>query len=214
MTLRLVGAGLGRTGTASLKAAIERLTGQPCYHMMEVFGHPEHLPIWHGAMTGASPDWDTVFAGYGATVDWPGAAVWADIAAAYPDAKVLLSTRASAEAWWKSADRTIFEPFRGVGSGPMGPPEWEAMATAMLTERFTARFLDASEAMAAYERHNAEVRASVPTDRLVEWQPGDGWKPLADALGVDVPDEPFPHTNSTEEFRARAGFDADPVQPA
>lgn len=205
MTLRVVGAGLGRTGTLSLKEALERLLGGRCYHMLEVLGHPEHVPIWHAAIRGEDVDWQQVFGGYVATVDWPGGALWREIADAYPDALVLLSTRSSAQEWWRSADRTIFEAMRR--EPPPELAEWRAMAGDMLTLRFTEHPLDEESATAAYDAHNAAVRALVSPERLVEWQPGDGWEPLCAALGVPVPDEPFPHVNSTAEFRAMAGFD-------
>jgi hypothetical protein len=204
--LRVVGAGLGRTGTHSLKLALEQLLGAPCYHMVEVFGHPEHVALWHAAMRGEPVDWPAVFDGYVATVDWPGGGVWRELMAAYPDALVLLSTRSSAEEWWNSADRTIFEPFRGKALGERNPA-WEAMASDMLGLRFTPDFLDAEAAKAAYDSHNEAVRAAVPPERLVEHQPGDGWGPLCAALGVPVPDEPYPRTNTTAEFRERAGWD-------
>ena len=204
MTLRIVGAGLGRTGTMSLKTALEQLLGGRCYHMMEVFEHPDHVPMWHAAMLDKPVDWDAVFEGYVAAVDWPVCGVWQSIAAAYPDAPVLLSTRASADQWWTSASRTIFEATK---KGAMEvSPEWHQMVMAML-HRFTPDWLDEAEAKAAYERHNAEVRATVPASRLIEWQPADGWQPLCDALGVPVPDEPFPVTNTTAEFRAMTGLD-------
>src|SRR3954463_2967084 len=91
--LRVVGAGLGRTGTASLKMALERLLAGPCYHMKEVFEHLDHVPIWHAAIRGEAVDWSSVLDGYLAIVDWPGAACWRSLAAAHPDAVVLLSTR-------------------------------------------------------------------------------------------------------------------------
>jgi hypothetical protein len=80
------------------------------------------------------------------------------------------------------------------------------MATDMLRIRFTSEWRDEEAAKAAYDRHNAEVRASVPPERLVEWHPGDGWEPLCRAVGVPVPDAPFPHVNTTEEFRAGLGL--------
>lgn len=207
MALRVVGAGLGRTGTHSLKLALERLLGQPCYHMAEVFPRPDHAAKWLDAMTGDLPDWDALFAGFAATVDWPGGALWRELADAYPDAIVLLSTRESGDAWWRSASRTIFEGFRLGGEPPPEMKVWSDMARAMLVERFTPNFLDPAEAIAAYERHNEAVRRQIPDERLLEWQPGDGWKPLCDALGVAVPDEPFPHSNTTAEFRSRNGWD-------
>ena len=206
MTLRVVGAGLGRTGTHSLKIALEQLLGGPCYHMIEVFGHPEHLPIWHAAAEGETPDWDAVFDGYDATVDWPSGAFWRELGAHYPDALVLLSVRESAEAWWKSADRTVFEVMR---RGPDdGFPGFNEMVTALMRHRFTPDFSDHDAAVAAYEAHNQAVRDEVPAERLLEWQPGNGWEPLCAALGVPVPVEPFPKVNSTEDFRAMAGLDA------
>jgi hypothetical protein len=200
MALKIVGAGLGRTGTHSLKVALEQLLGGPCYHMVEVFGHPEHVPLWHAAYRGEPVDWDTVFAGYVACVDWPGAGVWRQLADYAPDAMILLSTRESADQWWTSASRTIFEVMDAVP----GMDEWRAMSTAML-ESFSPNWNEEAAAKAAYERHNAEVRADAPPDRLVEWKPQDGWGPLCKALGVPEPAEPFPLTNTTAEFRANFG---------
>lgn len=209
MTLRVVGAGLGRTGTHSLKLALEQLLGGPCYHMVEVFGHPEHVPVWHDAALGKPTDWDKLFEGYVATVDWPGASVWKDIADHYPDAIVLLSVRQSADAWWKSAHDTIFE---GISRGAVAQenPAWFEMIQAMFTT-FTTDWQNEDAAKAAYEAHNANVRATVPPKRLVDYTAGDGWEPLCKALGVPVPDAPFPHVNSTADFRAMMGLDAPPA---
>jgi len=202
--MRVVGAGLGRTGTYSLKIALEQLLGGTCYHMLEVFGRPDDVPVWQQAFDGRQPEWTAFFGEFTASVDWPAAAFWREQADAFPDALVLLSVRRDADAWWNSADRTILEPFRGASFD--APDEWTAMVTTML--RTFSPDLDAADAVkAAYERHNEEVRAGVPSERLLEWQPGDGWEPLCAALDVPVPDAPFPHTNTTTEFRARAGWD-------
>ena len=205
MTLRVVGAGVGRTGTHSLKLALEQLLGGRCYHMMEVFGNAEHIPLWRQAAAGQAVDWDRLFDGYDAAVDWPAAAFWEPIAAAYPDAVVLLSTRDSAETWWKSANGTIFEVTRRAA--PPGLEDFGAMWQEVASRGFTERFDEREPAIEAYEAHNAAVREAVPADRLLEWQPGDGWEPLCARLGVPVPDEPFPHVNTSEDFRAMAGFD-------
>ena len=203
MTLRIVGAGLGRTGTHSLKVALEQLLGGPCYHMVEVFSHPEHVPLWRAGLEGEPVDWDSVFDGYVATVDWPSAGAWREISAAFPSALVLLSTRRSADEWWASANRTIFQ---AMDMPTQAEPEWRAMVTAML-HRLTPEFPAEAATKAAYERHNAAVRSEVPAGRLIDWQPDDGWGPLCAALEVPVPDTPFPLTNTTSEFRARAGMD-------
>jgi hypothetical protein len=169
--------------------------------MREVFEHPEHVSTWKAAMLGETVDWEPVFEGYVATVDWPGCTFWADFSAANPDAKVLLSHRDSAETWWRSADNTIFKAM--APNGEFGGTEWFEMATAMM-ERFSPNWREEASAKAAYEAHLATVRAEVPAGRLVEWQPADGWGPLCTALGVAVPDEPFPLTNTTKEWQERA----------
>ena len=201
--IRVVGAGLGRTGTASLKKALERLLGAPCYHMQEVFEHLDHVPLWHAAIRGEQVDWSRILTGYAAIVDWPGAACWRSIAAAYPDAVVLLSTRADAETWYRSAKATILGDVPDeVKEAQPELAEFGAMVGDMFAS-FDPNWRERDAAIAAYERHNAAVRAEVPAGKLVEWQPGDGWEPLSAALDVPVPDEPFPHTNTTEEFQAR-----------
>jgi hypothetical protein len=207
MTLRVVGAGLGRTGTNSLKLALERLLGEPCYHMIEVFGHPEHIPMWHAAADGERVDWDALFTGYAAAVDWPVASFWRELVDEYPDAVVVLSTRTSADAWWRSADDTIFAHLRNDPVDPPGLEGWRAMVDAAVAGRYPGVPGDEEKAKASYEAHNAEVRATIPAERLVDWQAGDGWEPLCRALGVAVPDEPFPHVNTTADFRKMSGLD-------
>lgn len=202
MSIRVVGAGVGRTATHSLKIALERLLGGRCYHMVEVFAHPEHVPLWQAAMRNEPVDWSALFGGYQATVDWPGAAVWREISMAYPDALVLLSTRRTSDEWYASASRTIF---RRHDSPPRpGMQEWRAMVQGMF-ERLSPDLNDAEATKAGYERHNAEVRAEVSADRLVDWQPADGWGPLCSRLRLPVPADPFPLTNTTAEFQERMG---------
>lgn len=196
MTLRVVGAGLGRTGTKSLKLALERLLGAPCYHMSEVFQHPEHIPQWHAAARGKMPDWRALFAGYGAAVDWPVGSFWPEISEAFPDALIVLTAR-DAESWWESAHATIFQAMQRVENGP-----WRAMIDEMFRSRFTPAVEDKKASIAAYERHVAHARRSAPKTRFLEWSPREGWAPLCAALGVRVPDETFPHANSREEFLA------------
>jgi hypothetical protein len=204
MTLKVVGAGVGRTGTHSLKLALEQLLGGPCYHMLEVLQHPDHVALWHQAVNGGLDDWEKLFTGYLATVDWPAASFWRELSDASPDAIVLLSVRDDPEAWWRSADRTIFEHTRRPRSEP---DPWFDMWSDLSRTRFTDRLDDPAAAMAAYQRHNEEVRAGTPPDRLLEWRPGDGWPPICQALGLPVPDAPFPHVNTTSDFRAMTGLD-------
>jgi hypothetical protein len=206
MTVRVVGAGLGRTGTNSLKVALEQLLGGTCYHMAEVFGRPDDIATWQDAVDGRPVDWHALFRDFTAAVDWPVVGFWPEIAAAYPDAIVLLSTRSSAQAWWKSADETIFAVTRRAVD-EAGPMRDQMHMIRGLFDRFSPGWDDAATAQRAYEEHNATVRATVPRERLVDWQPGDGWEPICAALGVPVPDAPFPHTNTKDDFRAMAGLD-------
>jgi hypothetical protein len=196
MTLRLIGAGLGRTGTTSLKIALEKLLGAPCHHMMELFAHPEQVPVWHAAARGEMPDWSSFLSGYAATVDWPSAAFWPELAAAFPDAVILLSEREPAS-WWKSASDTIFQAI------PRAPdPAWRDMVIDMMRKRFTWPLDDQATVLAAYERWYTDAHARIPRDRLVVWRASDGWAPLCKALGVAVPSDPFPRANTTEDFQA------------
>jgi hypothetical protein len=198
MTLRVVGAGLGRTGTNSLKLALEQLLDGPCYHMFEVFQRlDDHVPIWHAAVRGEAVDWDHLFDGYVAAVDWPASTFWAPLAERYPDALVLLSVR-DAESWWRSASSTIFPGIESMAGTP-----WYDMVCDLMRSTFTEQRHDPAAAMAAFEAHNAAVRAGVSAERLLVWQASDGWEPLCAALGVPVPAEPFPKTNTTEEFLSR-----------
>jgi hypothetical protein len=200
MGLRVVGAGLGRTGTASLKVALEQLLGAPCYHMLEVFHRPDDVRFWTEAgHRRTTPDWNAFFSGYAAAVDWPPAPFWEEIAEANPDAIILLSTR-DAQKWWESASQTIFVP----GSGPPVPGFKEMLDALMGEHRFVKDRTNKDEVIAAFERHNANVRAKAPKHRLVEWTASDGWDPICKALDLPVPSTPFPKTNTREEFVARA----------
>lgn len=205
MALRVVGAGLGRTGTNSLKVALERLLSGRCYHMMEVFSRLDDIPVWQRAAQGEPPqDWNAFLAEFVATVDWPAAAFWRELSAANPDALVLLSVR-DVEGWWRSVTSTIFSDELLSSLPGEFPPDWPH---GLITRTFTRNWRDEAEAKAAYLRHNQMVRDTAPPSRLLEWHPGDGWEPLCRALDLPVPDEPFPHLNSTADFRAMAGLDA------
>jgi hypothetical protein len=206
--VRVVGAGVGRTATLSLKAALERLVGGTCHHMHEVVAHPAELPVWQAAAEGAAVDWHELLAPYTATVDWPAGAFWPEISAAYPDAIVLLSVR-DPDAWYASVRETILEPtMRGIGRAP-GEDPWADMIRAVMRERFTVHLDDPEAAKAAFVRHNERVLAEVDPARLVVWEVSQGWAPICAALDLPVPDEPFPRTNSTAEVQARRrGADA------
>jgi hypothetical protein len=191
MGLRVIGAGLPRTGTRSLKAALELLLGAGCYHMENVFSNLDHVPVWRRALAGESPDWTEFPPGCEAAVDWPSSAFWAELSVANPDALVVLSTRTKPRTWWQSADRTILPGIRR--QPPRELSDWHAMVLKLLTDRLTPDWADERAANDAYDRHNDCVRALAPPGRLLEWQASQGWPPLCRALGLPVPDQPFPH---------------------
>jgi hypothetical protein len=202
MQLEVVGAGAGRTGTHSLKFALEQLLDAPCHHMVEMFGDADQIALWTDAIDGRPVDWSAVLHKYRSIVDWPGSSFWRELSAANPDALVLLSVR-DPEAWYRSASNTIFLTFDNL------PPEmapWMDAVRRLLRERFSDRFDDPTAMMDAFVRHNDEVRAGVPASRLLEWTVADGWEPICERLGLPVPAVPFPVTNSTDDFRAMVGI--------
>jgi Sulfotransferase domain len=202
MELVVVGAGVGRTGTHSLKVALEQLLDAPCHHMVEILGDPTQIPGWIDAIEGRPVDWSAMLSRYRAIVDWPGGSFWRELSAANPDALVLLSVR-DPEGWYRSASNTIFLTFDNM---PAELAPWMDTVRKLLHDRFSARFDDPTAMMDAFERHNDAVRAGVPADRLLEWTPGDGWEPICERLGLPVPAEPFPVTNTTDAFREMVGI--------
>jgi Sulfotransferase domain len=196
--LRVVGAGLPRTGTRSLRAALELLLGGTCYHMSEVFERPEDVDVWRAATRGEAPDWTAFPSDCVAAVDWPASIFWRELADAHPDAVILLSTRRDAKQWWESCDATIFPVARG--DRPMEDENWLAMFHEHLRREMGEDWDDPGTAQAYYEHWNAAVRREASPDRLLDFQVSDGWEPLCAALGVPVPDEPFPHTNTRAEW--------------
>lgn len=194
--MKVIGAGVGRTGTNSQKLALERLLGAPCHHMFEVFQNPEQVPVWASAARGETVDWAALFKGYSAGVDWPICAFAVELSELYPDALVLLSTR-DFESWWKSASNTIFPAIQAAEG------EWRDMVETLLTNTFTFELNDKDACRAAFDAHYANIREKIPANRILEWTAGDGWEPICERLGIAVPDEPFPHTNTTEQFKNR-----------
>ena len=202
MALALVGAGFGRTGPNSLKLALEQLGFGPCHHMFEVRDNPDQLPYWQAAARGEIPDWDAVFADYRACVDWPAARYWREIAAHYPNAKVVLSVR-PADAWIKSVHATIYPAMcdRNDKLAENTRARRDMAYQIIVEQTFGGRLDDAEHAMAVFHAHTDEVRAVIAPERLLVFDVAEGWQPLCEFFGVAVPDTRFPHTNSTAEFQ-------------
>lgn len=199
MALSVIGAGLGRTGTLSLKYALEQLGIGRCYHMMEVLGEPSRADDWIGAATGENRDWGRIFDGFGATVDWPAASYWREIGAHFPSAKVILSVR-DADRWFESTQKTIFSDDI-LGRMPPGSPMHEMVERTVL-DMFEGNVTDRAHCISVYERHNSMVKATIPQDNLLVYEVGSGWEPLCDFLDIPVPGGPFPSSNDSQQFKA------------
>jgi hypothetical protein len=191
--MKIIGAGLGRTGTTSLKSALEHLLGAPCYHMATLFQRPEHVAPWHAAAEGRMPDWPTLLDGFAAITDWPGSAFYQDLMQAFPEAKVLLSWR-EPEAWLQSCRNTIFPKIVETEGA------WGEMIRAVIGNSFGADLNNDQACLDAYQRHADNVKKTVPAKRLIVWTPDDGWAPICRALELPIPEVPFPHLNTTETF--------------
>ncbi|MEX2202192.1 MAG: sulfotransferase family protein [Dongiaceae bacterium] len=202
MALSVIGSGFGRTGTYSLKHALETLGFGPCHHMEEVFENPDQVPYWQAVAAGRPVDWNQVFAGYRAQVDWPGAHVWRELAAAFPEAKIVHSVRPE-ESWWKSYSQTIgkfCETYKELELPPHIRDMSEAACEIIVDKTLGGNALDKDAALAAYRKRTEDVRAAIPADRLLVFDVAEGWAPLCRFLDVSVPAEPFPRLNNTEQF--------------
>ena len=194
--LKVVGSGLGRTGTKSLHTALNTLGFGPCHHMVEVFAHPETVPLWIEAGAGR-PDWDKVCEGYGSMVDYPGAHYWRELAAFYPDAKLLHSVRGPDD-WFDSTQATIFAP--GTATTSDGP--LSAFFDSFIGD-IRHRLHDRAFMVDHFHRHTEAVRRAIPPERLLVYEVGQGWGPLCGFLGVPIPVTPYPSENSRADFISR-----------
>ena len=211
MSLKVIGAGFGRTGTLSLKLALEELGLGPCYHMIEVNAHREHDALWLALARSEATDRRLMLQGYATTVDWPTTYVWKELAAANPQAKIILTLR-DPDAWYASAAATIFarmiefETLRAeaLRSDPAAIDEARRrhmeMINTLIVENTFGGSLDKDNAIAVFNAHNEEVRRSVPREKLLVYESGDGWEPLCAFLDMPVPSAPYPKVNTTEDF--------------
>jgi hypothetical protein len=200
--LEVFGAGAGRTGTMSLKTALERLGFGPCHHMLHMLEHPEDIPLWEKVAAGEGVDWHQVYDGYRASVDWPGARYWREVTAAFPEAKVILTVR-DPESWYESVSNSIY-PAATAPLPPDAPPSFARLRNFSLScvwdGIFGGRFPDKDHALRIFTETNEAVKREIDGDRLLVFEVSEGWGPLCEFLGVPVPDEPFPRSNDRAQF--------------
>ena len=204
--MKVIGAGFGRTGTLSLKVALEELGFGPCYHMTELINRPRHATFWQQAIHRQPVDWRAFFQPYQSTVDWPGCTFYRELMAVYPDAKVLLTVREPSK-WYNSTEQTIYSVEESI-------PRWLRLLLAVVSGNFQVadkliwqgtfhgRFADRAYAIEVFQQHIVEVKQVVPAERLLVYDVQEGWEPLCRFLGVPVPEgKPFPHLNDTRQFQ-------------
>jgi hypothetical protein len=208
--LKLINAGLGRTGTTSLKAALERLGYGPSYHMFDIISSADRLEQWERIVCDAQPpDWEAVFDGFTSAADGPAAIYYRQISEAFPEAKIILTTR-DAEGWYQSTYDTLYQFVLKAGNSPpegnSTPARIARLTTTLFWDGlFDGRFADKKHAIEVFHNYNQEVRRNVDPDRLLVFDVEQGWEPLCAFLGVDVPPEDFPRANDTESMRGRVG---------
>jgi hypothetical protein len=212
MSLQIIGLGMGRTGTLSLKRALEKLGFGPCYHMEDLLRQPKDVIYWEELKQRGSTDWQKLFGKYRSAVDFPVVACYQSLLEKYPDAKIILTVR-NENAWYESASRTIFNTEPGPAQKvkmalqmPFSPRLRKLMRVFRMSGQFWQEhvgknFWEKEAAIAFYRRWNDQIRKEIPRDRLLEYEVKEGWQPLCEFLGVAVPHEDFPKANTREAFR-------------
>lgn len=210
MGIKVIGAGFGRTGTLSTKAALEQLGLGPCYHMLEVRNDPARADAWYDAAQGGPADWDAILEGYNSCVDWPASHFWRPLAEHYPDAKVLLTVR-DEEDWWNSISKTIFTSLqRDEPTADADRIRALRMSRDLIIDKvFAGELNDREHAIAIYRANIEAVTQAIPAGRLLVFDVAQGWEALCDFLGLPVPDTPYPRSNSTQEFHERMALRAE-----
>lgn len=205
-SLQVIGAGFGRTGTTSLQAALLILGFGPCY---KTLGRPFDSWKWQQALNGKLEDWDRIFHGYHSTLDWPSTAFYAELAAAYPQAKVILTVR-DPDRWYDSMVKTLYEWHRWVASPAYNLTRifrtWHLAGRVqeeiVWKRTFGDQFENRERTIGIFKSHIDEVKARIPADRLLVYEVKQGWEPLCAFLNVPVPQGiPFPHLNDASTFR-------------
>ena len=210
MALKVIGAGFGRTGTLSLKEALEKLGYGPCHHMKEVFQNADQTEYFYLASIGKSVDWDEVFKDYSSAVDWPAVAYYKELSDKYPNAKVILGMR-DAGSWYNSASTTIYQMSQNFPKWirliiPRADRLFKMIDKTVFGEPFSYKFEDKEAAIKVFNDHVDEVKRSIPKERLLIHSAKDGWEPLCAFLDVPVPEEPYPWVNDSKVFARRLMF--------
>ncbi len=212
--MKVIGAGLPRSATTTQMFALESLGFGPCYHMRDLLADLEGgLPLWEAAAEGKA-DWERIFGEARSCADWPASRYYAELIEYYPHAKVILSERDGLE-WARSMRQTVWGVYHGDSvlhhmceARGVVDPLWRRYMDAMIqlgwddqTGALAGDTTTEESLAAAMDRWHAQVKATVPADRLLVWNPSDGWDPLCEFLEVPIPEDPMPRLNDTSAFR-------------
>lgn len=204
--LEVIGIGFPRTGTMSLKHALERLSLGPCYHMIEVFRRPQDVPFWRSAMQthGEGVAWNEVFADFRSTTDCPAGYFWRQLLSEFPQSHYVLTIR-DPDAWYESFLATVYDAMIHPERAPdEDHRDVQLMARELILDRmFDGRFLDRDFAISQYHSHINAVQAAIPSEHLLTFDVATGWEPLCEFLQLPIPAQPFPRSNTRDEFRQR-----------
>jgi hypothetical protein len=205
--MKVIGAGFGRTGTLSLKKALELAGLGPCYHMEDMIRFPKHMDIWKSAAQGKPVNWNDIFTGYESTLDFPASLYYRELLTAYPDAKVVLTVR-EPERWYQSMYATAYTMMQ------LTTPAWfkkyvpqyrrfaDLIDLLIWDGLFSGRFAEQEHAIQVYNQHIEKVKQNIPAEKLLIFSVKEGWQPLADFLGFPIPEGvPFPYVNDHETVR-------------
>lgn len=205
--MKVIGSGFGRTGTLSLKKALEEIGYGPCYHMEEVLKRPSHIALWQQAANGQPVEWQALFADFQATVDFPASVIYKELLALYPEAKVIHTVR-DPQRWYDSTYATIYQakdlfPAWLLKTVPFLRGFIDLQNKLIWNSLFEGQFENRPRMIDIFQEYTEEVKRTVPPDRLLIFQVKDGWQPLCQFLDVPVPDVPFPHVNDTATMLRR-----------
>ncbi|SDB51528.1 hypothetical protein SAMN03097699_1845 [Flavobacteriaceae bacterium MAR_2010_188] len=199
MAINIIGAGVGRTGTYTLRLALNQLGHGPCHHMEEVVKNMDvQVSLWSETLKG-NTNWSAIYHGYNSAVDWPTAGFYRELIKEYPMAKFILTER-SPESWADSFGSTIYKLVEGRDEAPDKMHNWLNMVNQVLTKTGFPDGLGRDELIKGFIAHNKAVRETIPEAQLLIFQVKDGWEPLCKFLDLPVPNQPFPRTNNREEF--------------
>lgn len=199
MAMQVIGAGVGRTGTYSLRLAINRLGFGPCHHMEEVIQNPfVQVPLWTGVLNG-NHNWNEIYEGFNSAVDWPTAAFFRELAQAYPSAKFVLTHR-DPQGWADSFTETIYKLVEESDQAPPSMKDFLTMGRGVIARTGFPDGLNRDGLIRAFTAHNESVIRTIPAERLLIYQVMEGWDPLCNFLGTGAPNEPFPRANNRAEF--------------